>query len=147
MHKLNLNSNSIYIGNWIYKKTTIVNSSQVFRVGRRPFLSIELNFWFGSHKDLEISGPSGKCEVDRLKICCSENRSIASRSIEVESTESWSIELLVVQIIDRSKCLGQFFIFSGSASNSENNQIALNVFSSIIQVFWTRFQLRLENKT
>jgi len=44
MHKLNLNLNSIYIGNWIYKKTTRVNSSQVFRASRRPFLSIELNF-------------------------------------------------------------------------------------------------------
>jgi tRNA G10 N-methylase Trm11 len=44
MHKLNLNPNSIYIGNWIYKKTTRVNSSQVFKAGRRPFLSIEVNF-------------------------------------------------------------------------------------------------------
>jgi hypothetical protein len=44
MHKLNLNPNSIYIGNWIYKKTTRVNSSQVFRAGRCPYLSIELNF-------------------------------------------------------------------------------------------------------
>jgi hypothetical protein len=111
MHKLNLNLNFIYIGNWIYKKTTRVNSSQVFRAGRRPFLSIELNFWFGSHKDLKISGPSGRCKVDRSNIFRSENRSIASKSIEVGSIESRSIELLAVQIIDRSKCLGRFSSF------------------------------------
>jgi hypothetical protein len=75
------------------------------------------------------------------------NRSIASGSIEVGSTESRSIELLDVQIIDRSKCLGRFFIFSGSTSNSENDQIALDVFSGLIQMFGTRFQLRHENKT
>jgi hypothetical protein len=68
VHKINLNPNSIYIGNWIYKKTTRVNSSQVFKAGRRPFLSIELNFLFLSHKDWEISGPSGRCEVDRSNI-------------------------------------------------------------------------------
>jgi hypothetical protein len=33
------------------------------------------------------------------------DRSIASGSIKVGSTESQSIELLAVQIIDRSKCL------------------------------------------
>jgi tRNA G10 N-methylase Trm11 len=44
VHKININPNSIYIGNWIYKQTTRVNSSQEFKAGRRPFLSIELNF-------------------------------------------------------------------------------------------------------
>jgi len=32
-------------------------------------------------------------------------------------------------------CLGPFFIFSRSASNSGNDQIALDVFSGLIQVF------------
>jgi len=31
--------------------------------------------------------------------------------------------------------------------NFGNNQIALEVFSGLIQVFWTRFQLRPKNKT
>jgi len=133
MHKLNLNPNSIYIGNWIYKKTTIVNSSQVFRVGRHPFLSIELNFWFGSHKDLEISRPSGRWEVDRLYfnrsiVSYSENQSIASRSIEVGSTESWSIELLAVQIIDRSKCLGRFSSFQDQSWTLEMTKLLLMYF-------------------
>jgi hypothetical protein len=35
----------------------------------------------------------------------------------------------------------------GSVSNSGNDQIAIDVFSGLIQVFWTRFQLRPENKT
>jgi hypothetical protein len=29
--------------------------------------------------------------------------------------------------------------------NSGNDQIALDIFSGLIQVFWTRFQLRPEN--
>jgi len=133
VHKINLNPNSIYIGNWIYKKTTIVNSSQVFRVGRHPFLSIELNFWFGSHKDLEISRPSGRWEVDRLYfnrsiVSYSENQSIASRSIEVGSTESWSIELLAVQIIDRSKCLGRFSSFQDQSWTLEMTKLLLMYF-------------------
>jgi hypothetical protein len=72
--------------------------------------------------------------IDQISLC-SENRSIASGSIEDGSTESRSIELLAVQIIDRSKCLGRFFIFLGSTSNSINDQIVLNVFSNLIQVF------------
>jgi hypothetical protein len=76
-----------------------------------------------------------RCEVDRSKMLCSENRSIASGSIEVVSTKSRSIKLLAVQIIDRLKYLGRFFIFSGSASNSGIDQIALDVFSGLIQVF------------
>jgi hypothetical protein len=44
-------------------------------------------------------------------------------------------ELLVVQIIDRSKCLGRFLIFSRSTLNYGNDQIALDVFSGLIQVF------------
>jgi hypothetical protein len=55
-----------------------------------------------------------------------------------------SIELLVVQIVDRSKCLGRFSIFSGSNSGIEQN--ALDVFPGLIQEFWIRFQLRPENK-
>jgi hypothetical protein len=139
MHKLNLNPNSIYIGNWIYKKTTRVNSSQVFRAGRRLFLSIELNFWFGSHKDLEISGPSRRCEVDRSNIMSIdwtsinlfyqsfENRSIASR-FEVGSTESQSIELLTVQIINRSKCLGRFSSFQDQPWTLEMTKLPLMYF-------------------
>jgi hypothetical protein len=85
---------------------------------------------------LEISGPSGRCEVDRSKMLCSENRSIASGSIELESPESRSIELLAVQIIDRSiEMPWMIFHLSGSASNSGNDQIALDVFPGLIQVF------------
>jgi len=36
---------------------------------------------------------------------------------------------------------------AGATLNSGNDQIALDVFSGLIQVFWTRFQLRPENKT
>jgi hypothetical protein len=139
VHKLNLNLNSIHIGNWIYKKTTRVNSSQVFRAGRCPFLSIELNFWFGSHKDLEISGPSGRCEVDRLIFLFSENRSIASRSIEVGSTENRSIELLAVQIIDRSKCLERFSSFQNQPWTLEMTKLPLMYF----QVYFKCFELDL----
>jgi hypothetical protein len=46
-----------------------------------------------------------------------------------------SINFFTEEIIDRSICLGQFFIFSGLASNSKNDQIALDVFSGLIQVF------------
>jgi hypothetical protein len=42
---------------------------------------------------------------------------------------------LALQIIDRSKCLERFFIFSESVLNSKNDQIALDVFSGLIQVF------------
>jgi len=74
------------------------------------------NIWF-----------SGRREVDRSKICR-------------------SIDILAVQIVDRSKCLGWFFIFSGSVSNSGSDQNALDVFPGLIQEFWIRFQLRPENK-
>jgi hypothetical protein len=36
---------------------------------------------------------------------------------------------------------------AGATLNSENDQIALDVFSGLIQVCWTKFQLRPENKT
>jgi len=35
---------------------------------------------------------------------------------------------------------------AGVTLNSGNDQIALDIFSCLIQVFWTRFQLRPENK-
>jgi hypothetical protein len=45
MHHTNLNPNPyIYKELDLQKKTTRVNSSQVFRAGRRPFLFKELNF-------------------------------------------------------------------------------------------------------
>lgn len=89
------------------------------------------------HKDLKISEPSeihevNRSHLDQLNSWCYENRSIPSQLIEVGSTKSRSIRLLVVQIIDRSNCLSRIFIFSGSTLNSENNQIAFDVFLSLI---------------
>jgi len=63
---LNLNTNLIYIYIYIWFNSPMINSSRTNRGGRHQFLSIEINFWFGSHKDLKIYGPSGICKVDRL---------------------------------------------------------------------------------
>jgi hypothetical protein len=54
-------------------------------------------------------------------------------SIDLISSTDDAIDLfLTEEIIDRSICLGQFFIFLGSTLNSVNDQIALNVFSGLI---------------
>jgi hypothetical protein len=117
-------------------------------------MSIELNFWFGSHKDLEISGPSGR-RKSRSIDCISLDRSrgypgsidrIFAQSISVRLMNR-SIVFFSQWIFDWLNYLSWFFFFSGSTLNSENDQIALDVFSGIIQVFWTSFQLRPENKT
>jgi hypothetical protein len=72
--------------------------------------------------------------IDRL-LGCINNRSIDFGSIDFLRMIMRSIDFFTEERIDRLICLGQFFIFLGSASNSENDQIALDVFSSLIQVF------------
>jgi len=98
-------------------------------------MSTKSNLWFELHKeckDLEIS--------DFLEDAKSIDRKY------VDWSKGRSIDILAVQIVDRSKCLGRFSIFSGSVSNSESDQNALDVFPGLIQEFWIRFQLRPENK-
>jgi hypothetical protein len=72
--------------------------------------------------------------IDRLRGCIN-NRSIDFGSIDYLRLIMQSIDFFTEEIIDRLIFLGQFFIFSGSASNSRNDQIALDVFSGLIQVF------------
>jgi hypothetical protein len=45
------------------------------------------------------------------------------------------IDFFSEEIIDRSICLSRLFIFSGSTLNSRNDQIALDAFLGVSQVF------------
>jgi hypothetical protein len=72
--------------------------------------------------------------IDRLRGCIN-NRLIYFGLIDYLGLIMRSIDFFTEEIIDRSICLGRFFIFSGSTSNSGNDQITLDVFLGLIQVF------------
>jgi hypothetical protein len=139
---LNLNPNSIYIGIWIYNRN-YQESIWATQTELVPVHLCPLNSTFDldctkiwKYLDLlEDAKSIDRSSIDQFLYALWIDRSHPDRS------------KLCRLKVDRSKCLGQFFNFLGSTSNSVNDQITLDLFSGLIQVFWTRFQLRPENKT